>query len=670
MTRRETLKSAIVQDNFLAGLQAWVELAAPEEREARLEAMQRILSAKQTNSRGLELDGLGLSSIPAEIGNLTALTRLNLSYNQLTTLPAEIGNLTALRELYFLSDKFSAPSRYNQLTTLPTEIGNLTALRSLDLYDNRLITLPAEIGNLTALTRLNLSGNQLITLPAEIGNLPALTHLNLGGNRLITLPAEIGNLADLSQLNLDCNQLTDLPAEIGNLTALRELRLERSQLTDLPEWIGNLTALRNLNLGQNQLTTLPEWIGNLTALTYLGLSRNQLNTLPAEIENLTALTLLYLNNNQLTTLPDSLLTPPAGLHRNIDLESNPISPAEATRLNALALAGGVTLRISIQDHQAPAAAQQQELANSIGDKILLNAPKEKREELKALLDSEQLPNFKLFLAECPRTEGWKSHEPEMTQCLLEILGKMSESEAVKIKCETLAATAFDSCGDRVGLAFVHMQLALNLSDKEVKDMSPQEVYDYAKQESVIKFLSDKSQARINQIKISGGGLDEIETHLAYLQIGQELGLNLRANGMLYQGCSNVTGRDLESAQEEFLTLDPDLRTAKHLYEDKMLRMHPFVQEIITEVSNRDEFSADQKEDENSQEYQARVNTLSKLFADAAITEIASRFNEFRSSAKTGSASAEGSPSQQTPNPTPNPTDGASVGGGLLGREER
>ena len=270
MSRRETIEAARVQD-FLTGLQVWVDLAAPEETEGRAEAMRRILAAKKANSADLSLTRLGLSSIPAEIGNLTALRNLLLSHNQLTTLPAEIGNLTALTRL--------------------------------DLYDDQLTTLPAEIWNLTALTRLGLGGNQLTTLPAEIGNLTALARL-------------------------------------------------------------------------------------------------------------------YLRHNQLTALPDSLLlTPPAGLHRTIRLESNPISSAEAIRLSQLALAG-VTLEISIQDHQAPATAQQQELANSIGNKILLKAHEEKREELKALLDSAQLTNFKLFLARCPLTEGWKSHEPEMTQCLL------------------------------------------------------------------------------------------------------------------------------------------------------------------------------------------------------------------------------------------------------------
>ena len=41
-----------------------------------------------------------LTSVPAEIGQLTSLKRLGLSGNQLTSLPAEIGQLASLTELY------------------------------------------------------------------------------------------------------------------------------------------------------------------------------------------------------------------------------------------------------------------------------------------------------------------------------------------------------------------------------------------------------------------------------------------------------------------------------------------------------------------------------------------------------------------------------------------
>ena len=90
----------------------------------------------------LELQDFGLTgAVPAEIGRLSALRELDLSYNQLTSLPAEIWQLTALQVLA-LND--------NQLTSVPAEIGQLTSLEVLWLNDNKLTTLPAAIGELRA----------------------------------------------------------------------------------------------------------------------------------------------------------------------------------------------------------------------------------------------------------------------------------------------------------------------------------------------------------------------------------------------------------------------------------------------------------------------------------------------------------------------------------------
>ncbi len=54
---------------------------------------------------------------------------------------------------------------------LPREIGNLTNLTSLVLSDNNLTSLPPEIVNLAKLTTLALFDNNLTTLPPEIGKL-------------------------------------------------------------------------------------------------------------------------------------------------------------------------------------------------------------------------------------------------------------------------------------------------------------------------------------------------------------------------------------------------------------------------------------------------------------------------------------------------------------------
>jgi Leucine-rich repeat (LRR) protein len=268
----------------------------------------------------LDLSRVGLTILPPEIGNLTALKRLNLIYNQLTTLPETIGltalenlnlqnnklellpetigKLTALKELYLQN---------NQLTTLPETIGELAALVRLLLENNQLTTLPESIGKLTALEWLYLQNNQLITLPETTGKLTTLEWLELQNNQLTTLPESIGKLTTLEWLHLESNQLTTLPESIGNLTALKYLYLENTKLTTLPESIGKLTALKDLDLENNKLTTLPESIGNFTALKVLNLRSNRLASLPESIGKLTTLEWLYLQNNELKTLPETIV---------------------------------------------------------------------------------------------------------------------------------------------------------------------------------------------------------------------------------------------------------------------------------------------------------------------------------------------------------------------------
>src|SRR5262245_60016705 len=60
------------------------------------------------------------------------------------------------------------------LETVPPEIGQLTWLESLDLGANRLTSLPAEFWRLTCLIELHLDGNQLVSLPPEIGQFAQL----------------------------------------------------------------------------------------------------------------------------------------------------------------------------------------------------------------------------------------------------------------------------------------------------------------------------------------------------------------------------------------------------------------------------------------------------------------------------------------------------------------
>jgi leucine-rich repeat protein SHOC2 len=72
---------------------------------------------------------------------------------------------------------------YNKLTSVPAEIGQLTSLEVLWLGYNKLTSVPAEIGQLTSLTSLTLRGNQLTSVPAAIRErrmAGCLVHLDAG----------------------------------------------------------------------------------------------------------------------------------------------------------------------------------------------------------------------------------------------------------------------------------------------------------------------------------------------------------------------------------------------------------------------------------------------------------------------------------------------------------
>ena len=159
------------------------------------------------------------SSIPSELGSLTALTTLNLDDNRLRGgLPPELGNLTALTELLLNDNSFSG--------SIPPELGSLTALTDLLLYENSFSgSIPPELRSLTALTTLDFYDNIFTgSIPPELGKLTSLTILGLGINSLSgSVPSELGSLTALTILYLNDNFLTGrLPNSMTKLDSLSE----------------------------------------------------------------------------------------------------------------------------------------------------------------------------------------------------------------------------------------------------------------------------------------------------------------------------------------------------------------------------------------------------------------------------------------------------------------
>lgn len=193
------------------------------------------------------------------------------------------------------------------LTTLPPEIAQLTRLNKLTLENNQLKVWPAALDALTSLRYLSLRGTELSVLPDQIGRFTALTFLNLNINHLSALPSAIGKLASLTSLYCMCNpQLTALPDEIGALSQLRGLSIARNALTSLPETIGQLVALEKLDASENQLTYVPNSIGNLRSICDLCLGSNPLCSLPEAISHIRSKAFLSVVDIPMKFLPFSV----------------------------------------------------------------------------------------------------------------------------------------------------------------------------------------------------------------------------------------------------------------------------------------------------------------------------------------------------------------------------
>ena len=170
-----------------------------------------------------ELDG----SIPALLGNLTELRRIDLDENSLTgEIPPQLGMLKKLTHLYLFENQLSGE--------IPPELGHMKALQVLYLEDNELDgEIPGEIGNLRKLTQLALRDNDLSgAVPERIGDLPELAHLILRDNGFTGQIPRTLSQRGFVNLGLSGNDFTGcLPTR---LDSAQSHDLDRPELAALP----------------------------------------------------------------------------------------------------------------------------------------------------------------------------------------------------------------------------------------------------------------------------------------------------------------------------------------------------------------------------------------------------------------------------------------------------
>ncbi|GFS37765.1 leucine-rich repeat protein kinase family protein [Actinidia rufa] len=286
----------------------------------------------------LILDGNELTGLPLSLGNLSSLSSLGVSYNDLSgTIPESLGRL---KNLWFIG------LGYNRLSgTIPATIFNQSSVEELHASYNDLqgilpwnlgITLPNlqtlaigynryrgafpfSLANASNLVNIIIPGNEFTGKLPALGKMPRLHKLVMSLNHLGSGEADDSNFlsslinaTSLTELSLDVNNISGvLPKSIGNFSiSLWKLVLAENRIFgSIPTGLGNLIRLETVNMWGNQFTgNIPNDIGDLHELKVLNMSDNKfVGNIPSSFGNLSVLINLNLGKNNLQgSIPSSI----------------------------------------------------------------------------------------------------------------------------------------------------------------------------------------------------------------------------------------------------------------------------------------------------------------------------------------------------------------------------
>ena len=243
---------------------------------AYAEAQRLIAKAKANRWRRLDFDTPrthALTSLPPEIGALSALTMLVLRGSQVTDLTplsqvaslttldlsdTQVGDITPLAQLTDLTMLFLSNTHVADFTPLALQ----TTIRALYLRDTKITDLTPLI-TLTGLTTLYLNGTPITDL-APLTQLTDLTTLVVSGTSVTNL-SPLNKLTDLKTLDLNRTPVID-PRPLAALTQLATnpqfggLTFTNTPFAAYPEFAGIAEIEDPAERAQRLFAALEGWV--------------------------------------------------------------------------------------------------------------------------------------------------------------------------------------------------------------------------------------------------------------------------------------------------------------------------------------------------------------------------------------------------------------------------
>ncbi|MFN7094633.1 MAG: NEL-type E3 ubiquitin ligase domain-containing protein, partial [Burkholderiales bacterium] len=464
--------------------------------------------------------------------------------------------------------------------------------------------------------------------------------------------------------------LDRLPERIFNgLTNLEYLHLSNSHLDMLPERIFNgLTKLKNLNLSINELWNISEKLfKDLTKLENLNLSNNQLSTLSDEllsvlfnIRRSINLTKNRFSVAEVKRIQDSFISSNARVNISVYEGEQSLATTSYSTFGGLNMLRGfhahsttLSTRVILdrdsrasgfgfilEEHDFQGHQLSTSLANHFHESLntfhslatthnlttnlhdILTVAKVNYQLRLNWEELEQSNVFNQFLNHVsrmadarPGTQG----RNRMYQSLASIIMAMDQNAELLKVCFNIARESTQTCGDRVALSFIQMQLQTRLYQA---NPSLSQLFSQQKAMCALELIYKLARDKVEGLT---GIIDEVEVYLTYIKHLKDY-LEVDIENILYEALSNVTRADIEAARAKLTDTLTDDYIYKALLDSNVVKER-YASEFKA-IQDQPEFDTLPLDVESDSAYSTRMKNLDSRFTEAKVNFLKEQLRNF------------------------------------------